>query len=797
MLTLPTSLRHIRTTTVIVTTLATASGPLAVAFGLFNPPGLTEAGIRNPDSLIEILRVNKGSGLALSKTRLSYPDIRILRAQATTIKGIAAEERIAAEVEHHELRRTVTAALIDSNYFAILGVGLQRGSLTGFGGSPDGPRIVVISDRMWHDEFNGARDIIGSPLRLHGVLNTVVGVTPPRFAGDVPRAPVDVWLPLRSQDLFPELPSLELGNGYAFTAIARMRPGLLRPAVQAELDALTPSANRSGSAVSQLTVADMSGDARGGQGDAHALTIAMWIVTALVLCIACVNIAAMYLARAVADRQSIAIRLALGASKFRLARDAAKEALVTSALGLGGGLLIAAWILSAIRRMSGGTLDASIDVRAFLFMSSVGVLTTLIFAAFPALFARTIDLNSCLKSSRPTDLPPGNDPRDVLVVLQIALSLVVVMSTVLIATSIRHLKAVDVGFPTSKLYALSLDMRGFRSVEARHAAQSTVMAEARNVRGVRAVAIGFLPLLRYAIHMTARLDTSTDQSGRLALDVPHDIVSPQYFSTLGVRVLSGRDFSNEDDMSVPKRLIVNRTFARQFVGDNGVIGRRLAIVDWKGARSAAEIIGVVPDFYSDFVGKGQTARVFESINQTNVVRSYLYIRAEREGAASDVANSVAATLGATADRPTVATIEEILDTSFSFHRYSLFVTSALAVIAIVLSIVGLYSMLSYRVTQRTREFGIRMALGADRRDVARLVGGHTLRITGIGVLLAVPIALFSLRLTRILLFETSVRDPWVALITLATVAVAVVAGALRPTLAAMTADPSVCMRDVQ
>jgi putative ABC transport system permease protein len=807
------------TTATIVLTLALGIGANAAIFAVVNALLLRPLPIADPDRLVTI-----SSDAALAR---GYPSgfgwsfamWQALQPHISQFGGALAWTPATFDLAGGGERQQVDGIFASGGYFGTLGVSALRGrTLTAVddrpGGGPDGP-VAVISHRLWHRHFGGADSVVGAALAVDGVKVTIVGVMAPEFSGvDVGR-PVDVVLPI--EPLIHRMRStlrrslllvmLRLGPGQsaeAGTAIIRgLQPEILgvtrenmssvRPAHNQEPFTLVPAATGTSLPVRGPT---------GLRQDYGRALLTILGVALVVLLIACVNIANLLLARAAARAHEIGLRLALGAPRGRIARQLLLESLALAALAAIGGLAVGQWISQAlVSQLSTPTeriiFDLSLDWRVLTFAATVGLATAAAFGVVPAFRAMQIAPIAVLKShARTLRSHEAGSGRLVslssgLVVVQIALSLMLAVAAGLLVGSFAELSSVPLGFDPDRVLVVNVDMEHARRerVDRMHLSQQIVDAVA-SVPGVA--------------HAGGSIWTPVDGGLRMG-DSEHRVafnfVTPGWFASYGTAIRAGRDFTRQDTAEAPPVAIVNEAFVRALVPDGSPLGKAIPYPRSRTNPLERTIVGVVDDAVSESQREGIPKMVYLPIAQA---------LGNSTGGPRDISVGVRPTAGPPLQlaRSVGAAIQRLDPAlSFSFHLQSAHVQASVrqerlvamlsglfGALALVMAALGLYGTTSYMVRRRVAEIGIRRALGAQRLDVLKLVLGHTLALSTVGIALGLGSAAVGTRVFRAMLFGLTPLDP----VTFGGVAVlfAVVAtlAALRPAWRATSVDPLVALR---
>ncbi len=662
----------------------------------------------------------------------------------------------------------------------------------------DTQHLAVISYDYWQSGFGGAADIIGRSVKLYGKPHTIIGVTPPEF--QYPSREFKIWNTMGGA-MAEAKGQMENRQFRIFRAVARLKPGVSSAQMQAEMEVISQRLQRqypdtnSGVRINFTPLYDRI------VGDVER---ALWVLLAtvgLVLLIACANLANLTLSRMAAREREIAIRSALGAGRWRVTRQLITESLLLAAIGGLCGLLLATWGLDAlvafnpadIPRLSG----VGVNAQALLFTLAVSVATGLIFGLVPAWQATRGNLNQTLRDGGrgAAGAVKSVRLRAALVVVEVALSLVVLVGAGLLIKSFNRLLGVDTGFTAENLLTANLPMVEFKDPQRRANLVSEVISRIVEIPGVQAVGGGSAlpPVNAQRATRFAVQGSSNDSGGR---NTSYFVtVSPDYFRALGTRLYEGRDFTPRDDGAAAKVVIINRDMARDLFPNESAIGKRLQIINSEYSDEWREIVGVVGDVRYSGLDDSGAATIYTPFAQTPFMWSNLMIRTSvpPETLFQSVRKAVAS-VDSTLEPSNFRTMDQLVATSVARPRFNTSLLAAFAALALALATVGIYAVIAYSVTQRTQEIGVRLALGARKGDVIRLVLKQGMRPALAGAALGLAGAWAMTRLISGLLFEVSATDPLTfAAVTLLLLAIALLACWI-PARRATKVDPMIALR---
>ncbi len=693
--------------------------------------------------------------------------------------------------------------IVSANFFALLGVPAERGRIfQPEDGRAGVPRVAVISHAFWQQRFNGDPNVIGKLLMLSGEPVTLIGIMPPGFQDTSQNNERQIWL--NPHQIVPDwqpnstVDVLSIRQTGFLRVIARLKPNITLQQAQTDLDAISARLQQqyprpAGHGARIISLHEQT------VGSARPVLLILLGAVSLVLLIACANVTSLMLARATERYKEMAIRTALGASRWRIVRQLLVESLLLAGLGGVGGWLLALWsvyliVASSLREIP-RLNEVGLDFRVFAFTLIVSGLTGLVFGLAPALAASKPDLNTALKEGSRSATAGRNWLRQTLVVAEVALALVVLIGAGLLLSSFARLLAVKPGFNPQHLLTMRIGLNTqqySKSVDKKRFV-TELNARLEAVPGVESVGIGDdLPIAGTDSSTTLKIQDQPAAAPTDLVPVGLHVINPHYFAALGTRLLKGRVFTERDAAGAPSVFIINETLQRRCWPNEDPLGKRIR---YNNNDPWGEIVGVVEDVKFDGLHLASTPHLFEPYQQNAWSFLVVTIRSplDQSSLLAAVQREVKA-LDPNLPVSNVRMMEEVIAQSLATRRFVLLLFSLFAGLALLLATVGVYGVLTASVAQRTRELGIRIALGATARDLGRLIVGQGLKLVLSGSALGLVSALALQRVIGKLLFGVSPTDPLTYLvIALLLIGVALLACWI-PARRATKVDPLVALR---
>jgi predicted permease len=793
-------------TLIAMLTLALGIGMNTAIFSLINTVLLRPMAVAQPERLARIyLRGSQGT---------SFPNYRDLAAGNQVFSELAGHAVMRLNLGQGEAMTKVGGELVTGNYFAALGVRPMIGRT--FGTETDGAAgahpVAVVSHGFWRRKFNADPALVGQSITLNGQKFTVIGIMPEGFRGTWPLAVApEVWVPVTMQpSLFPGANRLEDRAWVWFDVFGRLKPDVSLAQAQAavvsqarRLAESYPEQNRGLERTELLPI-----DAIRGASFMQAISVfagLLGVSVGLVLLIACANVANLLLARAASRRQEVAIRLAMGATRWRLLRQLLTESLL---LALGGGVagcLLAIWLMGLARSFRPPAevpvpleFNPTLDARTLGFTLLVTLLAGVLFGLAPAWQASKSALVPLLKEGQGAigGRVARFSLRNILVIGQVAVSMVLLICAGLFLRSLGRAQIIDPGFETERMLTVQLDLEPGGYNEARgRAFYLQLLDQVERTPGVQSVTLAeIIPLTLSSATARVAVEGHESPDGNYH-EIDGNSVGPRYFETMGIPIVAGREFDRRDTEGAPPVIIVNETMARRFWPNENALGRRLRFLTMNNNFSPyLEVVGIVKDSKYRTLGEEPQSFSYAPALQNYRQQTTLHVRTLGEpGRLRSAVRESALSLDKSL-LVEVKVMRENLALALLPARIAVSLLGALGLLGLSLAVVGIYGVISYAVSQRTSEIGLRMALGAQPGAILRLVIGHGMKLTLLGLGLGAAAALALTRFLISLLVGVSPTDP----LTFVTLAVVVSLVALLacyiPARRATRVDPVVALR---
>jgi putative ABC transport system permease protein len=785
-------------TLIAVLTLALGIGANTAIFSVVNGVLLKPLPYREPELLIRVFERSRTQ----PKFPMSGGNFQDYRDQNSTLSGLALYTRQDLELSQDDKPERLAALRVSAGFFELLGAQPLIGrEFRREDELPDNNQVVILSHGLWLRRFNSDPNVVGRVVTLSGRPFTVVGVGPQglqHVGGDYRSMPhgesVDAWWPVALRP--------QAGRGAHFlNAVGRLKPGVSVAQAEADFNVIAerlaqqfPNSNQGWRIAIQPLREEIAGRAR-------TTLLALFGAVFFVLLIACVNVANLLLARATAREREIAVRSAVGAGRWRIVRQLLTESLLLAMVGAAAGILLAQWAIDALRALGPEQLPrlqaVNIDGRILLFTLGVTLLTGVLFGLAPALQAGQFNLNALLKEGGRGGGGQRRRLRDALVITEVALALALLAGAGLLIRSFWKLQQTDPGFNAERVLTASLTLPGARYGDAPKVAsfQRQLLDRVTALPGVQSAGVtSDLPWTGYDENAGFTIEGKTfpPNDGPSAR---YHYVSSDYFRTIGVPLIAGRFFNADDRQDAQLALLINRSMAERYWPGESAVGKRLTFSSQPKEKDWYTIVGVVGDV-KDFPHSPAAAPAFYWAT-TQLTPRQLILAVRFSADPLNLIDTVRGEVRALdKDLPLVdtQTLETIATTAVAGRRFTLWLVGFFALTAMALAAIGIYSVLSYLVAQRTHEIGLRMALGAQLGNVLKLVirQGMTLVLLGIASGMAAAFALTWL--IKGLLFEVSATDPLAFALAAALLALVALLACYIPAWRATKVDPMVALR---
>jgi predicted permease len=797
-------------TLVAVITLALGIGANTAIFSGVNAFLMRPLPVTRPN---EVIRLMELAGDGEVSDEVSYPDFLDYRTQTNSFTGLAAEDMAPAAIDTDNQNDVIWGQVVSANYFDVVQITPVLGRTFApdedktVGGSP----VLVLSHSLWQRRFGGDQNIVGRKVRMNNRQYEVIGVAPDGFTGTKFALALDFWTPISMAEELRRAPKLLEDRGsHWMNVIGRIKPGVSLDQASAELSGIAARMNdaypnnRSSDTKARVMTEvegrfeDMGGVFRSGGA------IAMAIV-GLILLIACANVANLMLARAAARRKEIGIRLALGANRARLIRQLLTESLLLAILGGGLGLLLAFWVTDLMEGFV-PVLEYTIlkdffalDSRALIFTAVVSLATGLVFGLAPAWHSSNPEVVPVLKGLPETQRRGRFSRfslRNSLVVAQVALSLMVLVCGGLFIKSFRQAQTMDPGFknPNGLVVTLSPQLVGYDNEQTRNFYRQLV-ARTSSLPGVEAAGMTRLMPLGDSSNSNGPIlkEGETLPRGSSGRTIMTNVVGPGYFKAMQIPFVEGRDFDERDQPKTQGVVIVNQKMAESLWPGESAVGKRMFV--GTESREPLEVVGVVKTGKYRSLAEDPRPFFYYSMTQFRPGNMSLVVRGnvDPRGLVGSIRNEVQA-LDRSVPISAVKTMSDHLTYALWAPNMAESFSLAFGVLAILLSSVGLYSVMAYVVSQRTREVGIRMALGADRWHVLKMITKQGMWLAGVGVGIGVLLALALVRVLSAVLIGVSGYDVGIFVIVPLLLAVVAFIACYLPARRATKVDPLIALR---
>lgn len=787
-------------TGVAILSLALGIGANAAIFSLVNTILFRPLPVLEPSRLVELTPTRQGSEF----NNFSYPLYRDFRDRNEVFDSLAVYRFAPMSLSREGNNERIWGFIVSGNYFDMLGVKAAAGRFFTQeedrvpGASP----VAVVSYGCWKRRFGGDPNLVGKEITINGNRFDVVGIAPEGFTGTVIIFTPEIWVPtMMARQIEPGSNWLDSPTNGVLFALGRLKPGVSEAQAAQSLNSLMASLvslypHTEGLTLTLSPPGLVMPALRNGT---LAFSFVLMAAVGLVLLIACTNLANMLLARATRRRKEIAIRLSLGASRGRLIRQLLTESVLLALIGGAIGWVVAVWMVKLVGAFKPPvdfnlTIDLKLDWRVLSFSLVISLISGVIFGLMPALHSTRADLVSALKAESLAAGHSRSRLRSALVVAQIAFSLVLLVAAGLIVRSLQQVQMIGPGFRTDRTLTMSVDLglQGYNAARGQEFYKDLI-ARAEALPGVRSASlVNYLPLALNRNTMSIYIEGQPIPRPSDVPEIQNSTVWPKYFETMGIPLVAGRDFTMQDDKKDQRLVMVNETFARRFWPGETALGKRIS---HKADGPFWEVIGVAKDGKYWSLGEDPQPFLYYPMVRDYESSAALIISSDAEP--SGLINAIRREVQhMDPNLPVydVKTLNDHMRLSLFPLRAGAWVAGSFALLALTLAGLGIYGVMAYSVSQRTRELGIRMALGATSADVLSLVikQGMRLALIGLGVGLAGSLAVT--RLMSSVLYGVSATDAVTFALVSALLAVVVLAACYIPARRAARVDPMIALR---
>jgi putative ABC transport system permease protein len=812
---------------VAIITLALGIGANTAIFSLLDQALLRSLPVKDADRFVLLKYEGSNTGRLNARTDghfyFSYPMYRDLRDRNSVFSGVIATDAAQVGVQWHEQPDLVAAELVSGNYFDVLGVQPAAGRMFVAADDlvPDANPVVVLSFSYWRRRFGNDPRMVNDTIQINGHPFTIVGVAPPNFhsvvVGDTP----DVFVPMMMKaEVMPGTKDLEDRRSSWLNIVGKLKPGITREQAEAGMGPLWSSIRtdelkdiKGGSqsfrdrfvAKSHLSVLDGARGFSPLRSDIQMPLLIVMGMVGLVALMACANVGSLLLVRAAGRVREMSVRYALGAKRYRVIQQLLSEGLLLGLAGGALGMLLAPRVSGLLIKMiwGGGGLgdlpfSSTPDLRILLFNCALALFATLLFSLAPAAQFWRPDLAPALKQQGMTARSTPLRFRRVSVAVQIGLSLMLLVGAGLFVRTLRNLRSLNAGFATDHLVTFGIDPRlaGYEPAQT-FALYQRLFETLKGLPGVGSVAATTDPELANDTETGNITVAGYAQKPDENMQVEQPNISVDYFSTLQMPLLAGRAFGEQDSATSQKVAVVNESFARHFFGDpQQALGHYLGIGGGTNVKTDIAIVGVVKDAHHTNLREPIANTMFlpyvqlpEPLSMTFYVRT----RQQPQSAESTIRRAMQA-LDSRLVLDTFRTMDEQIDNSLTAERVIALLATSFGVLAALMAAVGLYGVLAYSTTQRTSEIGIRMALGASRASVVKMVVFEVFWLAGVSIAVTLPLSLLLMSTVRSQLYGISSSDPLTLLLMTLLVIFVALASAMLPARRAAKVEPMRALR---
>jgi predicted permease len=785
-------------TAVVVATLALGIGANTTVFSVVDAVLLRPLPYMQPQRLIEAESFNSHN---TEPSNLSYPDFLDWRSQNSTLERLVSYHDNSYALTGVARAVHVAGEVVSWDLLPMLGVNPEIGR--GFTKDEEkrGTRVVLLSHALWQSQFGADKSVLGRPIQLSGETFTVVGVMPAAFRFPITAPKTGVWTTMAVDDT-PTGDGINNRGSHFLNAMGRLKPSVTVAQADQDMKAISgrlaqkyPNTNTKHDSARVETELDAV------LGDTKTLIEVILCAVALVLLIACGNIGNLLLARVRDRRREIAMRTALGASRVRIVRQLLVESVALSALGGAAGCALAFLCTPAVLRLIGDSVpraaDAGVSLEVLGFGLAVAVVSGLVFGMIPAVTASKTDLVSTLKAGGTSDMSGHDRLRSAVIVAQVALGIVLTAGAGLLIASFVKLMHQKIGFEPDHLLTFRFETPDNRYEKTRNQFYRDYFERLRALPGVQSAAGSmFLPMTEDSADISFENPEHPLPPGQLpSADI--SLITPDYFHTMQTPILKGREFTESDTFGAVPVIVINQAFAEKYFPNENPLGKKLKPgAGDKGQPPMREIVGVVGNMHRSMTQRNERPAYYLPSSQlpdwcclVSVVRTSV-----DSASLEPTVRQLVASMDKDIPVTDVHLMPELISLQLSQPRFATVLLGAFAALALTLTVVGLYGVMTYSVSRRTREIGVRLALGAQRAMVMRMVLREAAILLGAGVAIGLAASLAGASALKTMLYGTAARDPLVLTAVCIVVAVAGLISAYLPALRAAAIEPMEALR---
>ena len=786
---------------IAILTLALGIGANTAIFSVVYAVLLKPLPYPTPNQLVVMFDAKPQEGVDF--TGISYPDFEDVRAQNGVFTELAGNQEHDLTVTGRGEPFVAPTAVVTAGLFDVLRAAPLLGrTFVPDDGRPGAAPVVIVSEKLWRSRFGADPHLVGSAINLDKRSFTVIGIMPAGFQSPILARKQDLWVPTPDDPVFGGW--MARRSGHWLSVIGRLKPGVSIAQAQAELDGISHRLNAEfpkDDTGWSLRVGPLQSTLVGNERPALLLLLG---TVALVLLIACANIADLLLARATSRAREMSVRIALGAGRSRIVRQLLTESAALGLLGGAGGILLAYWGVRALGSLLPSDLAKMQNIRVdgwvLAFALLLSVAASFVFGLAPALFAASSDVQKTLREGlgRSGAVCSSQKAQTILAVAEIALAMVLLVGAGLLVRSFIATTAVSPGFSSQHLVKAEVSLPQFQYSTAQQWAAfgDDLLARVQAEPGMRDSAIGLpLPLVHPFVNLGFEIEGSTAPPASQPRTANYISASTEYFRVMGIPLLQGREFTREDVASTQRVTILSETMARMYFPNQNPIGKRIIFGFPPNGGVPREIVGVVGNVRDAELRLAPAAMMYVPFAQAPLWGTVIVVRTNLSVAA--VAEAVQRDAHAfDKDLPVtdIGAIPELVDATLAQPRFQTLLLVLFSGLALTLAAVGIYGVISYSVIQRTHEIGIRMSLGAQQGQVLRLVMGQGAKLALAGIVIGAITALSLTRFMRSLLFEVRPADPLTFVAIAALLAIVALAACYIPARRAMRVDPMTALR---